>query len=175
MSQQNIGENINLTPIMTLASDIKNSPPNGRIVVDINNENYGNDLNIMDGDSVLIPESTNNVYVYGEVSKEGAVTFESNQNLEHYIDKTGGYKQFANFESIYILHPNGETLRFSQKRNIFEREPKNNIRIYPGSVIFVPRKIDDSATRRLATQAYVSILGNIGVALASLSAINNNN
>ena len=175
MSQQNIGENINLTPIMTLASDIKNSPPNGRIVVDITNENYGNDLNIMDGDSVLIPESTNNVYVYGEVSKEGAVTFESNQNLEHYIDKTGGYKQFANFESIYILHPNGETLRFSQKRNIFEREPKNNIRIYPGSVIFVPRKIDDSATRRLATQAYVSILGNIGVALASLSAINNNN
>lgn len=175
MSQQNIGENVNLTPIMTLASDIKNSPPNGRIVVDITNENYGNDLKIMDGDSVLIPESTNNVYVYGEVSKEGAVTFESNQNLEHYIDKTGGYKQFANFESIYILHPNGETLRFSQKRNIFEREPKNNIRIYPGSVIFVPRKIDDSATRRLATQAYVSILGNIGVALASLSAINNNN
>jgi protein involved in polysaccharide export with SLBB domain len=175
MSQQNIGENLNLSPIMTLASDIKNSPPNGRIVVDIVNENYGNKLNIMDGDSILIPESTNNVYVYGEVSKEGAVNFESNQNLEHYIDKTGGFKQFADFESIYILHPNGETFRFSQKRNIFEREPKNNVTIYPGSVIFVPRKLDDTATRRLATQAYVSILGNIGVALASLSAINNNN
>ena len=175
MSQQNIGENLNLSPIMTLASDIKISPPNGRIVVDIVNENYGNKLNIMDGDSILIPESTNNVYVYGEVSKEGAVNFESNQNLEHYIDKTGGFKQFADFESIYILHPNGETFRFSQKRNIFEREPKNNVTIYPGSVIFVPRKLDDTATRRLATQAYVSILGNIGVALASLSAINNNN
>jgi hypothetical protein len=46
--------------------------------------------------------------------------------------------------------------------------------MYPGSVIFVPRKIDNSATRRLATQAYVSILGNLGVALASLSAINDN-
>ena len=175
MSQQNIGENLNLSPIMSLATDIKNSPPNGRIVVDIVNENSGKNLNIMDGDSILIPESTNNVYVYGEVSKEGAVNFESNQNLEHYIDKTGGFKQFADFESIYILHPNGETFRFSQKRNIFEREPKNNVTIYPGSVIFVPRKLDDTATRRLATQAYVSILGNIGVALASLSAINNNN
>lgn len=175
MSQQNIGENLNLSPIMSLASDIKNSPPNGRIVVDIVNENSGKKLNIMDGDSILIPESTNNVYVYGEVSKEGAVNFKSNQNLDHYIDKTGGYKQFADFESIYILHPNGETFRFSQKRNIFEREPKNSVTIYPGSVIFVPRKLDDSATRRLATQAYVSILGNIGVALASLSAINNNN
>ena len=175
MSQQNIGENLNLSPIMSLASDIKNSPPNGRIVVDIVNENSGKKLNIMDGDSILIPENTNNVYVYGEVSKEGAVNFKSNQSLDHYIDKTGGYKQFADFESIYILHPNGETFRFSQKRNIFEREPKNSVTIYPGSVIFVPRKLDDSATRRLATQAYVSILGNIGVALASLSAINNNN
>ena len=44
--------------------------------------------------------------------------------------------------------------------------------MYPGSVIFVPRKLDNSATRRLATQAYVSILGNLGIALASLSAIN---
>ena len=175
MSQQNIGENLNLSPIMSLATDIKNSPPNGRIVVDIVNENSGKNLNIMDGDSILIPESTNNVYVYGEVSKEGAVNFKSNQNLDHYIDKTGGFKQFADLESIYILHPNGETFRFSQKRNIFEREPQNSITIYPGSVIFVPRKLDDSATRRLATQAYVSILGNIGVALASLSAINNNN
>ena len=41
MSQQNIGENLNLSPIMSLASDIKNSPPNGRIVVDIVNENSG--------------------------------------------------------------------------------------------------------------------------------------
>ena len=38
----------------------------------------------------------------------------------------------------------------------------------------VPRKIDNSASRRIATQAYVSILGNLGVALASLSAIDNN-
>ena len=37
-----------------------------------------------------------------------------------------------------------------------------------------PRGIDDSATTRLAAQAYVSILGNIGIALASLSSINNN-
>ena len=34
------------------------------------------------------------------------------------------------------------------------------------------RDRDDSAPRRLATQAYVSILGNLGIALASLSAIN---
>jgi hypothetical protein len=46
--------------------------------------------------------------------------------------------------------------------------------IYPGSVIFVPKELDDSTSKRIATQAYVSILGNLGIALASLSSINNN-
>ena len=46
------------------------------------------------------------------------------------------------------------------------------MQIYPGSIIFVPRALDESAPRRLAAQAYVSILGNLGIALASLSAIN---
>ena len=67
----------------------------------------------------------------------------------------------------YVLYENDVEI-YRGKENRFE------IDIYPGSVIFVPRKIDNSATRRLATQAYVSILGNLGVALASLSAIDNN-
>ena len=81
---------------------------------------------------------------------------------------------FADKQSIYILHPNGETDRYSKNRNLFANQPNANIKIYPGSVIFVPRELDNTATRRLAAQAYVSILGNIGVALASLSSINNN-
>ena len=55
--------------------------------------------------------------------------------------------------------------------NIKRLAPKSEIKIYPGSIIFVPRALDESAPRRLAAQAYVSILGNLGIALASLSAI----
>ena len=75
---------------------------------------------------------------------------------------------------LALIHPNGETERFSKKRNIFESQPDKSIKIYPGSIIFVPKKLDDSASRRLASQAYVSILGNLGIALASLSSIDNN-
>lgn len=174
MSEQSIGQSIDLSVIMNLAEDIKNTAPNGRIVVDLTDGNYGNLLKIKSGDDVTIPEKTNNVYVYGEVSVEGAVIYESNKNLQYFIEKSGGFKNFADIESIYILHPNGETQKFSNKRNIFESEPTSKIIIHPGSVIFIPRKLDSSATRRLATQAYVSILGNIGIALASLSSINNN-
>ena len=173
LSQLNIGQNFDLTPIIKLTEDIKNTTPSGRIVIDLLNEDSASSLNIRAGDTLVIPEKTNSVFVYGEVSLEGAVSFEANQGVDYFVEKSGGYKRFADNESIYILHPNGETQRYSKQRNLFANQP-NDLKMYPGSVIFVPRKIDNSATRRLATQAYVSILGNLGVALASLSAIDNN-
>ena len=149
------------------------SKPNGRIVIDLLDDSKELQ-SIKMGDSLLIPEKANVVYVYGEISNEGAVMYSSNQDIDYFIEKSGGLKKFADSQSIYILHPNGETESYSKKRNIFESQPKNQITVYPGSVIYIPRKLDDQAARRLATQAYVSILGNLGIALASLSTINNN-
>lgn len=173
LSQLNIGQNFDLTPILKLTEEIKNSTPSGRVVIDLLNENPEDSLNIRSGDSLLIPEKTNSVFVFGEVSSEGAVRFVQNEGVEYFVQKSGGYKRFADNASIYILHPNGETQRYARQRNLFANQPRE-LKMYPGSVIFVPRKIDNTATRRLATQAYVSILGNLGVALASLSAIDNN-
>jgi protein involved in polysaccharide export with SLBB domain len=174
MSQQNISENFDLAPVLGLFKEIKDAKPNGRIIVDLINEDESSFLNISEGDSILIPELTNNVYVYGEVSTEGAVMYSPGRNVDYFVNKSGGYKKFADKKSIYILHPNGETDRYSKNRNLFANQPNADIKIYPGSVIFIPRELDNTATRRLAAQAYVSILGNIGVALASLSSINNN-
>ena len=128
--------------------------------------------NVKEGDELFVPERNNVVYVYGETSTEGAVMFSENKSVDYFVDKSGGFKKFADRESIYILHPNGESQLYRSKRSIFESRPKSEVLIYPGSIIFVPRALDESAPRRLATQAYVSILGNLGIALASLSAIN---
>jgi len=172
LSQLNIGQNFDLTPILTLTEEIKNAKPSGRIVIDLMEEDSDNSVRIREGDNLIVPERTNSVFVFGEVSSEGAVGFTPNKGVDYFVEKSGGYKRFADNESIYILHPNGETQRYSKSRNLFANQPRD-LQMYPGSVIFVPRKIDNSATRRLATQAYVSILGNIGVALASLSALDN--
>ncbi len=172
ISQLNIGQNFDLTPIIRLTNEIKNTKPSGRIVVDFLSENQQDQLNIREGDTLIVPEKTNSVYVYGEVSSEGAVTFIPNRGVDYFVEKSGGFKRSADNDSIYILHPNGETQRYSKKRNLFANQPRD-LRMYPGSVIFVPRKLDDSSSRRLAAQAYVSILGSLGIALASLSSINN--
>jgi hypothetical protein len=97
--------------------------------------------------------------------------YSDNQGVEYFVNKSGGFKKFADSNSIYILHPNGESQLYKSKRNIFESSPKSEVKIYPGSIIFIPKALNEAAPRRLAAQAYVSILGNLGIALASLSAI----
>lgn len=174
MSQQSVQQNIDLTPIVRLTKEIKDTDPNGRVVIDLTDEMPSDIYNIKKGDELFIPERNNIVYVYGETSIEGAVMYEENKSVEYFVNRAGGFKKFADTKSIYVLHPNGESQLFSTKRNIFESSPRSQIEIYPGSIIFVPRKLDESTPKRLAAQAYVSILGNLGIALASLSSINNN-
>jgi protein involved in polysaccharide export with SLBB domain len=170
LSQQNL-MGLDLAPIVSLTKEIKDSEVNGRVVVDLLNQETINLYNIKEGDELIIPERNNVVYVFGETSAQGAVMFSENKDVDYFVDKSGGFKKFADKESIYILHPNGESELYRSKRNIFESSPQSEIKIYPGSIIFVPRTIDDSAARRIATQAYVTILGNIGLAIASLSAL----
>lgn len=174
VSQKRIDGNFDLTPIISLTREIKNSKPNGRIVVDLVEEGLADLFSIADRDELYIPEIKNNIYIFGEISSEGSIMYEENKGVEYFINKSGGYKNFADVNSIYVLHPNGESERYIKKRNIFENSPASDLNLYPGSIIFIPRQIDESTSNRLAAQAYVSILGSIGIALASLSSINNN-
>ena len=150
--------------------------PNGRVVVDLVDELATEKLVIKDGDTLTIPEKSDHIYIYGELNYEGALKYDENMDIDFYINKAGGLKENANRDSIYVLHPNGDTQRFDiGRKNIFQNSPTSEqMQLHPGSIIFVPRGIDNSATNRLAAQAYVSILGNIGIALASLSSIKNN-
>ena len=174
LSQQNVTGDLDLAPIIGLTKEINNIEANGRIVINMNDAESRKILGIQEGDKLIVPEKTNNVYVYGEVSTEGSVMFSPNEDINFFISKAGGLKKFADNSSIYILHPNGETQRYLGKRNIFENQPSSKMIIYPGSIIFVPKRIDNNASRTIAAQAYVSILGNLGLALASLNSISSN-
>ena len=55
-----------------------------------------------------------------------------------------------------------------QRKNVFRDGRGDSVEIYPGSIIFVPREIPN-AFRAEILQGYTSILGNLGVTLASIS------
>lgn len=174
VSQKNPTGNYDLSSVIDLTQNLKNTTPNGRVVIDLLDEAITESMVIRDGDRLTIPEKPGHIYIYGEVSYEGALKYEDSKKIEDYINKSGGLKDNADKTAIYVLHPNGDTQRYVIKKSLFQNNPDRELDLYPGSVIFIPRAIDNSATTRLAAQAYVSILGNIGIALASLSSINNN-
>lgn len=173
ISQQNPSSDTSSNSIVGLTQELDKTKANGRVVVDLLDENKSSKVFLRNNDKLTIPHKINHVYVYGETSSEGSVMYSPQEDVDYYISKSGGFKDIADKGAIYVLHPNGITEKYSKNRNLFLNEP-NEIILYPGSIIFVPRKLDDSVGKRLSAQAYVTILGNIGVALASLSAIDNN-
>ena len=161
-----------LASLLEITEKLRSYEPNGRVAINLLSQ--PNEIKIQDEDSLFIPEISNQVYVYGEVSKEGALSYSESSNVDYYISNSGGLKTTADKKSIYVLYPNGRTLKYSKQKNLFQNKPNEKIIIYPGSVIFVPRTVDESISNRAAAQAYAAILGSIGITLASLSSINNN-
>ena len=100
VSEQNISLNFDLTPLVSLISELKNTEANGRVVIDLLNDSSIDLYKIKEGDELFVPERNNVVYVYGETSTEGAVMYSEGQDVEYFIAKSGGYKKFADADSI---------------------------------------------------------------------------
>ena len=162
------GSEIDYVPLIAMLEELKESKVSGRVVVDLDSEDET--TLIQDGDIILIPEITNQIYVYGSIHNNGSALYKQGQNLEYYISKKGGFTENADKNNIYMLNPNGETFQIKTKRNLFISQGKK-AEIYPGSVIYVPEKVDSGYQSMIQAQAYASILGNLGVSLASLSVL----
>tara|TARA_X000000368_G_scaffold373458_1_gene324474 strand:- start:1309 stop:3042 length:1734 start_codon:yes stop_codon:yes gene_type:complete len=173
ISNQSGEESENLSPLIEIIKELNEAEPSGRIIVDFETPAQQAQIKVKDGDKIYIPERTNQVYVFGSLSSEGSAAYISGKTVQYYIEKKGGFNKLSDTDSIYILQPNGETLKYSERKNLFMSQPSEQFVIYPGSIIFVPRKIDNEYGQRLRTQAYASILSSLGVSLASLSVLNN--
>ena len=154
--------------LIAITEELRDSVSSGRVIADFIDINQENPINVQDGDKITIPEYINQVYVYGEVSSQGSVKFISGKSYEYYLEKKGGLGTSADKKAIFVLSPNGETIKLNLNRNIFQKQ-NNIVEVYPGSIIFVPQKISNEYSTRLRAQAYATILSSLGVSLASLS------
>jgi len=167
-----------ITSLTNLMLELKNAPVSGRVSAEFDittlTENPEKNIQLQDDDKIFIPEKLNTVYVFGEVSSFGTAQFESNKEIIDYIDMKGGFSDFANRDQIYILHPNGNSVKAKLKKSVFMRQPID-YEIYPGSIIIVPRKTDNPLVTSKINAAYAQILGNLTVSLTSLSLLSNQN
>lgn len=164
-----------LSGLIDIMKELKDTPVSGRVSAEFNLDKLKDDpsldISLQDGDKIIIPEKLDHVYVYGEIPSQGTVRFQDNEDFEYYINRKGGFSNNADKRGIFILHPNGETIKTTQARNLFMSQGKKKVEIYPGSIIFVPRETTNAIQATQKAQAYAAILGNIGVSLASLSVL----
>ena len=170
VSTQGEGSGEQISSLVNLFSELKNSSTSGRIVVNFEDKKSTSETPVRDGDLITIPEDIGQVFLYGELSSQGAADYEEGKDLEYYINKVGGLNKFADPESIYVYLPNGESYQYKKNRNLFQSQP-DMISIYSGTIIYVPRKINDEYFNRLRAQAYASIFSSLGVSLASISVL----
>ncbi len=158
--------------VISLLDQIKNLEPSGRVVTEFNlnkiNENSRNAVLLGDKDEIYIPALNNVIYVYGDVNNPSALNFEDFKNPIDYINKAGGYSRFADKDYVYIISPNGEA-------NILNKRALSNLNIYnidlyPGSLIYVPKRINFRDGVQLVS-SIAPIFSSLALSLASLNAI----
>ena len=167
------------TGIGNLLLQLKETESTGRIVaefdLDIIKNNPSLDTILEDGDKLLIPQITQQVYVQGEVGNSGAIRYAPGKGIDFYINKSGGYLKTADEENIFIIHPNGETENMnSSARLSFIFQDSDRKLIYPGSIIYVPQTTNFATSLQLAS-IWAPIISSVALSLTSLSVLNNTN
>ncbi len=92
-----------------------------------------NDVVLLPGDSMDVPEYNPVVVVRGAVNSPTAVLYRKGANLEYYIDNAGGYARDADKAGVHIRYANGAGAA-RRRLLVFRTSPEPG----PGSVVTVP-------------------------------------
>lgn len=101
------------------------------------------DIELEDGDSLVVPEKPNSIQVIGSVYNSTAFVYLPNGTLSDYIDKAGGATAFADANEIFVLKIDGSAVSRRQSGMFFMSS-----RLDPGDTVVVPEKVERIAWMR---------------------------
>ena len=121
----------------------------GRLLIDLPAAMSGDanaNLEVTDGDKLIVPKLSSTVSVVGEVKRAGTHTFQSELSLDDYVDLSAGFTRRADKGGVYIVKANGSVVTLEQNLWRFTRENRS---LDPGDTIVVP--IDTQYKESLAS------------------------
>lgn len=130
----------------SLLTQLRSTEPVGRLVIDINRllggspaEQRASDLELKDGDRLLIPVRSQSVTVLGEAQYPASHLYRSEFSRDDYIARSGGVTRRADEGLIYIVRAGGAVVS-DNRSSWFRRSGGTEIR--PGDTIVVPLETD---------------------------------
>ena len=166
-------------PITTGATDtlrvlqqLKRQKAAGRMVIDVeqavNQCHETPDFALEDGDKLFIPQFKEEVSVVGQVYYPSSHMFRDDRAVFDYINLSGGMREMAQHEHVFIVQANGEVVSTRSALSTWgwALKPKN-LTVTPGSTIYVPLSLDRINGREFA-QSWADMLYKISISAASL-------
>ena len=127
-----------MAEISQIVSSLQTVEGAGRLLIDLPAAMSGDvdaDLEVEDGDRIVIPVLSNTVSVVGEVNRQGTHSFQGELTLDDYIDLSAGFTRRADDGGIYIVKANGSVVTLEKS---LWRFTGNNSSLDPGDTIVVP-------------------------------------
>jgi len=160
-----------------ILDELKNSEISGRVMaefdLDVIEANKFLDTTLDNNDEIIIPIKSEQVYIFGQVNQPGATRYKPSQNIIDYIASAGGILESSDFNNLFVVHPNGEVNKISNGGRLSILNNRNNdILIYPGTVIYVPREVKSKDAAMVAS-IWAPIISSAATSITALSVLNN--
>lgn len=152
----------------SLLTDLAKVKAVGRLVIDLPSiVNGKRRLEVEDSDVLYVPSKRNSINVVGEVNFSGSHLFQDELSLDDYLNRSGGLKQRADEERIYIIKASG-LIEVPDAGSWFA--VNNDFQLSPGDTIVVPLDTDYIDNLTLWSSA-TQIMYQMGVAVAAISSL----
>ena len=125
----------------------------------IANPGCDEDIELQDGDRLIIPRYNRTIRISGDVQKPNTVAFKDKKNYKYYVEQAGGFGRRARKSHAYILYQNGTIAKASKGD------------IEPGCEIIVPTKgpkDNSTLTQWLGIGTSMASLATMFVSIANL-------
>ena len=132
------------------------------------------DTLLEDGDRIIIPKFHNIVHVFGQVTNPSSFAIKDKLKFNDYLEMAGAFGEARTEDIAYLYSPDGSVTihEIANKNGLFAGFATNNVEIYPGSVIYVPAKLDTLNSLEFASRI-APIFSSLAISLASLNSIQN--
>ena len=170
LAQNNSSAMIDYSQAKLLLNDLTKIEPVGRLVVDLSKLSSQQDIDVLleDGDVLYVPTKQDSVNVIGQVQVATSHMFQPGLNASQYVSLSGGLKQQADAERIYIIKANGSVEIPQQNDNWFAAEQTGLLE--PGDTVVVPLDSDYMNELTLWSTG-TQIIYQAAVAIAAISGL----
>ncbi len=164
----------NLAAQQSVLQKIKDAEPVGRLVIDLEASLAGDgratDIELRDGDRLLIPKRPQFVMVMGETQRTAAHLYDDRASVADYLQKSGGFTRSADKKNLYIVRADG-SIEASRGSAWLARNGVMNLRLEPGDTIVVPQFL--GRARQLDVWRGVSqVLYQLSISIAAIQSFN---